>query len=48
MMKALKSHETEAVDIHTSSTASVCMHAGNLFGDQTTGSYWVKSTGSIL
>ena len=39
MMKALKSHESEAVDIHTSSTASVCMHAGNLFGDQTTGSY---------
>lgn len=39
MMKALKSHETEAVDLRTSSTASVCMHAGNLFGDQTTGSY---------
>ena len=39
MMKALKSHETQAVNIHTSSTASVCMHAGNLFGDQTTGSY---------
>ena len=31
--------ETQAVNIHTSSTASVCMHAGNLFGDQTTGSY---------
>ncbi|MFR2842346.1 MAG: hypothetical protein ACLTB5_08110 [Acutalibacteraceae bacterium] len=28
MMKALKSHETQAVNIHTSSTASVCMHAG--------------------
>lgn len=39
MMKALKSHENERVDIYKSSTKSVCMHAGNLFGDQTTGSY---------
>lgn len=39
IMKALKSHENEQVDIHKSSTKSVCMHAGNLFGDQTTGSY---------
>lgn len=39
MMKALKSHENDSVTVNKSSTASVCMHAGNLFGDQTTGSY---------
>ncbi len=40
MMQALKSHSSEKVDINTSSTDSVCMHAGNMFGDQTTGSYF--------
>ena len=38
--QALASHENEKIDINKSSTSSVCMHAGNLFGDQTTGSYF--------
>ncbi len=36
---ALRSHYSEDIDITRASTNSVCMHAGNLFGDQTTGSY---------
>lgn len=39
MINALKSHDTEKITINKSSTCSVCMHGGNLFGDQTTGSY---------
>lgn len=38
--QALTSHSSEKIDINSSSTSSVCMHAGNLFGDQTTGSYF--------
>ncbi len=40
LLEALQSHENEKISINKSSTSSVCMHAGNLFGDQTTGSYF--------
>lgn len=36
---ALRSHASPDVDVTKASTSSACMHAGNLFGDQTTGSY---------
>ena len=39
MLGALRTHATPDVGVSKASTASVCMHAGNLFGDQTTGSY---------
>ena len=40
MKKALSCHSSDKVSVNKSSTDSVCMHAGNLFGDQTTGSYF--------
>lgn len=40
MMKSLRSHKSERITVNKSSTASVCMHAGNGIGDQTTGSYF--------
>ena len=40
MKKALSCHSSNKVNVNKSSTDSVCMHAGNLFGDQTTGSYF--------
>lgn len=40
MKKALCCHSSSKIDVNKSSTDSVCMHAGNLFGDQTTGSYF--------
>ncbi len=40
MMTALKGHSRDDVTVNKSSTNSPCMHAGNLFGDQTTGSYF--------
>lgn len=36
---ALRRHSADDVTVNRSSTASPCMHAGNMFGDQTTGSY---------
>lgn len=39
VMGALRTHATPDVGVSKASTGSVCMHAGNLFGDQTTGSY---------
>ncbi len=46
MMSALRLHASCDVDVNRSSTSSPCMHAGNLFGDQTTGSY-VSETGKL-
>lgn len=46
MMSALRLHASCDVDVNRSSTSSPCMHAGNLFGDQTTGSY-VAETGKL-
>ena len=40
LMNALKSHANKKVTVNKASTCSACMHAGNLFGDQTTGSYF--------
>ena len=40
MKEALSCHSSEKVSANSSSTDSVCMHAGNMFGDQTTGSYF--------
>ncbi len=39
LMQALRSHADTNVTPCTASTSSVCMHAGNMFGDHTTGSY---------
>lgn len=39
IFSALRSHTDDGVTVNRSSTASPCMHAGNMFGDQTTGSY---------
>ncbi|MFR5833220.1 MAG: hypothetical protein ACLUE6_04670 [Acutalibacteraceae bacterium] len=39
ILSALRGHKDETVTVNRSSTASPCMHAGNMFGDQTTGSY---------
>ena len=38
--RALTSHASDRVTCNRSSTASVCMHAGNAFGDHTTGSFF--------
>lgn len=39
MMSALRLHSSSDIDVNRSSTSGPCMHAGNMFGDQTTGSY---------
>lgn len=39
VINALRTHASPDVGVSKASTGSVCMHAGNLFGDQTTGSY---------
>lgn len=39
MIMTLRSHSKDNINIKTSSTSSVCMHAGNFIGDQCTGSY---------
>ena len=45
MAKALSSHSSDKITVNKSSTDSVCMHAGNMFGDQTTGSYFGEING---
>ena len=48
MMSALRLHAAPDVDVNHSSTSSPCMHAGNMFGDQTTGSYVAEIGGTAF
>src|SRR5690625_6145279 len=43
MKEVLRSHHSEeSIHIHAFSVKSICMHAGFIYGDQTTGSYIIS------